>query len=277
MNRTVLSLILYMICSLAIHAQVTARRYIFVTEGNICEPIQINAYNKDYHLYSGGNVSIQLYSDSWSAYDCNGKRINTTQWNREVDNETNTVFVTFTGTPLKKEDTTTYSEYEMEETSSTSSSGNILHDVAANATQKGLDTYSNAYEKGLNTPHEDFPYWGISAGYSRFASPFVELKYRTGGWSGIVLMAQYGFDKSPDNKVLWNVGLGVCLGHLNINIRYGETYLSINQGISTDIAYDWFFSKRIGVSIFGGSAACDIKKNKPDYTFNWGIALICRL
>ena len=149
--------------------------------------------------------------------------------------------------------------------------GNPGGDAISSSVQKMGDAYGSIMREGMSVPVEGFPYFAVNAGYSRFSSGFIGLKYRTGGFCGLSLFGDFGFLKS-DYGYPWDVGFGLCIKDFAWDLRFGNTGLCPNYGLMTDISYDWYFTEKFGVSAIVGLGLGDTKKNDPDLIWTWGIS-----
>lgn len=133
------------------------------------------------------------------------------------------------------------------------------------------DAYESVMAAGMSVPKKGFPYFAVSAGYNRFTDGFVGLKYRTGGFCGFSIFGDFGFIKGVNGHP-WNVGAGLCIENFAWDLRFGNTSLCPNYGLMIDFSYDWYFTKKFGVSAVLGAGFGDTKKKDPDFIWNCGIS-----
>ena len=109
-------------------------------------------------------------------------------------------------------------------------------------------------------PDGRFPYFAV--GYKSEVMPAIgswrnvaRIKGRIGEFGGMSFLADMGYSFGEwGNAPTYSVGLGWAYGAFEADLRYKPALISSETFVALDFSYDWFVTRRLGISFNAGFA-----------------------
>lgn len=272
--------------------------YVFTTNSSMSVPITLWVNGYSYEIYeanpwgkpgSPGVITLNLAGNDnkWEAVDKDGDRMTQTEKHVKYKDgippeERNSSTIEYIRiiikgtTKLAERGGSSNNNYSNDYPNGSSQNDNRSLSIGEQAAISGVDAihniFSNAIANGAGIPHDGFPYFAGQIGYNRFNDFSFGIKFRTGGFVGMFILADCGFMKKTYG-LPWDVGVGFCIENFALDMRFGNTDLSPNYGFMVDLSYDWYFYKNWGASFITGIGFGDIEKHDPDMIWNLGMGI----